>query len=120
MKTEFFNEQDQRWALVNQEIILSSEFPKGFQTWGYKTTYLNYKCYQARDIWVDKGHHLGPALEISFANHKHSVLASTLKAKTLFSSSTHPDAILEKIQEGIREFNLWKTKNVFYLWLNIT
>lgn len=41
------------------------------------------------------------------------VLASTLKAKTLFSSSTYPDAILERSQEGIRKLNPHKTKSFF-------
>lgn len=112
---ELFNEQDQRWALISQEAILSSELPTGFQTWDYKATHLNHTDCQAGDIQVGWDRHLRPASEISIANHKHPAShhpLSTLKAKTHFPSSTYPYAILERSQGDIRKLNLCKTKNI--------
>ena len=47
--------------------------------------------------------------------NKEQIDTSTLKAKTLFLSSTYSYAILERSQESIKELHLCKTKNFSYL-----
>lgn len=112
---EFFTEQDQRWALVCQEAILSSELHKRFQM-SYKAARHNPKMLSGKRQQAGQG----PSPQGSLGNQLHQpqtlrILASTLSVKALFSSSTYPEAILERSQEGIRKLNLCKTRKFSYL-----
>ena len=112
---EFFNEQDQRWALVSRKAILSSELHKRLQM-SFKGACLNRKMLTGKRQRGGQG----SSPQGSFGKQLCQpqtlrILASTLNVKALFSSSTHPDATLERSQEGIRKLNLCKTRKFSYL-----